>query len=535
MFRLNTVISLCVLCRVSLCINLKFPPLFQFGAATSSYQIEGGWDADGKGENVWDRLVHSKPELFSGNATGDVAANSFHKWREDVKIAAELGLQFYRFSISWARILPTGFPNKINKAGAKYYSDLIDALLDEGIAPFITLYHWDLPVKIQDLGGWTNPLIVNWFGDYARVVYSLYADRIKTWLTINEAIIICDYGYNSGVFAPNVKEQIFAPNLCNKHALLAHAKAYRIYDTEFRPKFNGRISLANNLIWIEPRTPKDEELAKLGREYMAGRFAHAIFSKNGGWPPSIEKVMLKNSLAQGFTHSRLPAFTEEEKEFIKGTADFLAMNYYTTYTIRPGKKGEITEFLFLKSLPDLDAVLEPPPNSYYGVSRVMPIYPQGIRRQMVWLKKHYGDIDIVITENGYSSSGQLDDYNRIDYYEKHLEQVHLAMEVDKINITGYAVWSLIDNFEWLDGYSTKFGIYDVDFKDPDRRRTPRASAHFYACLIKTRALNNTCLNKDLLADSLSAMRRNSRNNAETFGSGVYFVLILSLVKFILFY
>ncbi|XP_050356275.1 myrosinase 1-like [Nymphalis io] len=496
MFRYKTVISLCFVWQVSWCVDHNFPPNFKFGAATSSYQIEGGWDADGKGVNVWDKVVHSNPEMFCGNATGDIAADSYHKWREDVRIAAELGLQFYRFSINWVRILPTGFSNEINKAGVKYYSDLIDALLAEGIEPIVTLYHWELPAIIQDLGGWTNPLIVDWFGDYARVVYSLYADRVNTWITINEVIVICDYGYYSGIFAPNIKEPLLAPYLCNKHTMLAHAKAYRIYDTEFRPKYNGRVSIANHLIWIEPHSAKDEELATLGREYMVGRFTHAIFSKNGGWPPSIEKMMLKNSLAQGFNSFRVLAFTDEEREFVKGTADFFAMNQYTTYTIRPAKKGEVTEYVFLKALPDLNAVLEPPPHAHYGESKMMPIYPEGIRRQMVWLKKQYGDIDILITENGYSSTGQLDDYDRIDFLKKYLEQILMAIKVDKVNVVGYTVWSLIDNFEWLQGYTSKFGLYEVDFENPDKKRTPRASAHFYACVIKNRSLNDTCLNYD---------------------------------------
>ncbi|CAH2240967.1 jg19724, partial [Pararge aegeria aegeria] len=223
------------------------------------------------------------------------------------------------FSINWARVLPTGLDNKINKAGAKYYSDLIDALLAEGIEPMVTLYHWELPVTIQNLGGWTNPHIVDWFGDYARVIFTLYADRVKTWLTINEPNVFCDIFYISGDSAPGVKEPELAPYLCNKHVMLAHAKAYRIFDQEFRPRYTGKISLASNVLGIEPASPKDAELAELGREHQAGRYSHPIFSKKGGWPPSIEKLMLQVSLKQGYKESRLPAFTEQEIEFMKGT------------------------------------------------------------------------------------------------------------------------------------------------------------------------------------------------------------------------
>ncbi|XP_050356276.1 myrosinase 1-like [Nymphalis io] len=505
------------LVQVSWCVDLKFPPKFKFGAATASYQIEGGWNADGKGEHIWDRLIHTHPEKIQENATADVAADSYHKWREDVKIAKELGLQFYRFSISWTRILPDGFPKNINKAGAKYYSDLINALLAEGIEPIITMYHWELPVKIQDMGGWANPLIVDWFGDYARVLYSLYVDRVKTWLTVNEANVVCDCGYNAGIYAPLIKETEFAPYICNKNILLAHAKAYRIFEHEFRHRYYARISLANNLMWIEPYSPEDSELAELARNHAVGRYAYPFFSKNGGWPPSTEKVMLKYSRKQGYNESRLPAFTEEEKIFVKGTADFLGVNYYTTNMIRSAKPGEDPGIWFLTGAPELNGILEQPPNAYYGHSKILPIYPEGIRKQMAWLKEQYGDIDILITENGYSTSNyQLEDYDRADFYYKHLEQVLLSIKVDNVSVIGFAAWSLLDNFEWLAGYTSKFGLYEVDFEDPDRKRTPRASAHFYACVIKNRSLNDTCLNKKFIAGSLHYKRTNSADSAQNY-------------------
>ncbi|XP_045455662.1 myrosinase 1-like, partial [Melitaea cinxia] len=485
----------------------RFPPNFKFGASTSAYQVEGGWNADGKGVNIWDRITHEHRGLIVDNSTGDVAADSYHKWREDVRIAKELGLDFYRFSISWVRILPSGFTNEINKAGVKYYSDLIDALLAEGIEPIVTLYHWDLPVRIHDLGGWTNPSIVDWFGDYARVIFSLYANRVKTWTTINEAVVLCDFGYNSGIFVPDIKEPIFGPYLCNKHVLLAHAKSYRIFDREFRHKYGGRISISNHLLWIEPSSPQDVELAELGREHLVGRYSHAIFSKDGGWPPSIEKQMLKVSLAQGYKESRLPPFTEEEKKFVRGTADFYAVNFYATYLIRPAKPGEDPGLWFLTGSPELNAVLEHPPNVSYSFSKLIPVYPKALRRQLAWLKKQYGDINIIITENGFSVSGvHLEDYKKIQFINQYLEQVLLSIYEDNVNVTGYTVWSLIDNFEWMDGYTSKYGLYHVNFDDPERKRTPRASAIYFSCVIKNRSLNDTCLEKNYLIEQ-SKLRR----------------------------
>ncbi|XP_045761874.1 myrosinase 1-like [Maniola jurtina] len=524
-------VVLCALIERSWGIDQSFPPYFKFGAATAAYQIEGGWNADGKGENIWDRYVHEYPEDIRNNETGDVAADSYHQWREDVNAAIQMGLQTYRFSISWARILPTGFTNEFNKAGAKYYSDLIDALLAAGIEPIVTIYHWELPVKIQDLGGWTNPLIVKWFGDYARVVYTLYADRVKTWLTINEPVAICDYFYNLGLFAPRIKEPTFAPYLCNKYIMLAHAKAYRIYEHEFRRTFQGKISLANNVLWIEPLHPNDEALAELGRQYQTGRYSHPIFSKQGGWPPSVEKWMLELSLKQGYAESRLPPFTREEKEFIQGTADFYGINFYTTSLIRPARRGDKPGVWFIDGSPELNATLETPPDAYYGGSPILPVVPEGIRKELRWLKQQYGNVEILITENGFSTlERQLDDYDRADFIREHLEQVLLSIKVDNVNVVGYTVWSLIDNFEWLDGYRTKFGLYEIDYSHPNRTRIPRVSAHYYACVTAKRSLDvaDSCYNKSHAA----RIRRKQDNGGSVAArSGLFLnlaVLLLSL-------
>ncbi|XP_052743394.1 myrosinase 1-like [Bicyclus anynana] len=513
--------AMLVTCRA----DLKFPENFKLGAATSSYQIEGGWNADGKGESIWDRFVHQHSADIQNGATGDVAADSYHQWREDVRIAANMGLQYYRFSISWPRILPTGFTNKINQAGVKYYSDLIDALLAKGIEPIVTIYHWELPVKIQDLGGWANPLIVDWYGDYARVIFSHYADRVKTWITINEANAICDYSYNRGHFAPKIKEPEFAPFLCNKHILLAHATAYRIFDREFRPKYQARISLANYELRIKPATENDTVLAELGRQHATGRYAYPIFTKQGGWPPSIEKLMLQYSLGQGYRYSRLPPFTEDEIEFIKGTADFYAMNHYSTSMIRPARPGDAPGIWDVTGSPELNATLEFPPTSKFGTSPIFPVYPEGIREQLSWLKYEYGDIDIMITENGYSTNEiDLNDVDRTQFFKDYLEQVLLSIKVDNVSVIGYTAWSLIDNFEWVDGYSTKFGIHEVDFSHPNRTRTPRTSAHYLACVIRARSLDvpDHCYKDKYLADRARITYRSGSHKTQA----VLFINIL---------
>ncbi|XP_061380605.1 myrosinase 1-like [Danaus plexippus] len=471
--------------------DVEFPPNFKFGAATSSYQIEGGWNDDGKGPSVWDDYVHENRVKIKDNSNGDVAADSYHLWKEDIKITKELGLQFYRFSINWPRILPTGFSNKINKAGVKYYNELIDGLVSAGVEPVVTLYHWETPIIIHKLGGWTNPLIVKWFAHYARIVFSLFGDRVKTWITINEANVQCDYFYNSGIFI-TAKEDVFAPFLCNKHILMAHAHAYRIYEKEFKPKYGGSVSLANNFLWLDPYISNHEELAELGREHAIGRYSHPIYSKKGGWPPVLEKVLLEYSLKQGYKESRLPTFTKQEKEFVRGTADFYGVNYYTSNLIRPIKPGEDPGYFFITGVPELNAILVHPNNTWYGALDILPVYPLGLRRSLSWLKKSYGDIDILITECGFSTAGyDLNDYKRTNFYRDHLEQVLLSIKADNVSVIGFTAWSLEDNFEWTNGYNSKFGLYEVNFEDPKRSRTPRNSAHYYSCVAKNRSLNVT--------------------------------------------
>ncbi|CAG4938577.1 unnamed protein product [Colias eurytheme] len=495
----NVVVSIVIstLLLTSACSS-NFPPNFKFGAATSSYQIEGAWDEDGKGENIWDVFVHEQPWRIEGNATGDVTTDSYHKWREDVRIASEMGLHFYRFSLSWTRLFPTGFTNEINEAGVKYYSDLIDHLLEVGIEPVVTLYHWDLPVKMQDMGGWTNPLIADWFADYSRKVFELYADRVKTWLTINEPSILCDIGYMTGTFAPGIIEDQFAPYICTKNILLAHAKAYRIFDQEFRQISGGRISIPNQAPWYEPLTQDDEEVAEMAMELAAGRFCHPIFSKDGGWPPKLEKLMLKISLMEGHTRSRLPVLTEEEKKLIRGTADFFGLNYYTSRAIRQAKPGEKIGQWFLEGSPELNAVMEVPADGYYSSSPLVYIYPEGLRKLLSWIKQAYGDWEIFITEHGYPTSGlELNDYNRVVAIGEHLEQVQRSIKDDGVNVTGYTLWSLLDNFEWASGFSQRFGVYQVDMDDPELKRIPRLSSKYYTCVIKHNTFDvpSTCFNQ----------------------------------------
>ncbi|KAJ0171329.1 hypothetical protein K1T71_012879 [Dendrolimus kikuchii] len=482
-----------------------FPKWFKFGVATSSYQIEGAWNVSEKSESIWDRFTHHNPEAIKNDDNGDVACDSYNLWKEDIKMAVDLGLDYYRFSISWPRLLPTSFSNRISEDGKNYYNNLIDGLLENGIEPMVTIYHWDLPQRLQDMGGWTNPLISDWFADYARAVFSLYADRVKIWLTLNEPLAICDISYNYGILAPGIKDPDIANYICIKNLILAHSKAWRIYDEEFRPKYHGKISLTNALLWIEPKNPEDQRLADLSNDLGTGMYTHAIFSKTGGWPPAIEKAIEEFSLREGHKRSKLPSFTKEEIKFVKGTFDFFAFNFYTSRLVRPRKEDDEQLHWPLQGVPLFNGIWEVKPE-WEVASQLMIMYPEGLRHQLLALKKQYGDIEFMITENGYPTTYRdLDDEKRVKCIRDHLEQVLLSIHEDKVNVTRYTVWSLMDNFEWMDGYETRFGLYDVDFSSPTRARTPRASAHYYKKVIKTHKLmkSSKLINDEFIWDQFT--------------------------------
>lgn len=239
-------------------INKKFPENFLFGTATAAYQIEGGWSDDGKGENIWDHLTHTYPDKIIDYENGDISCDSYHKYLEDVELLKNLNVTHYRFSLSWSRILPTGFINKINQAGVDYYKNLITALKTNGIEPFVTLYHWDLPQPLQDIGGWPNPLLADYFANYARLAFTLFGDQVKNWMTFNEPLQVCQGGY-AGIAAPAVVSDGIGDYLCAHTLLKAHARAYHIYDKEFRASQNGRVSIVIDTSWIEPASDSKQD------------------------------------------------------------------------------------------------------------------------------------------------------------------------------------------------------------------------------------------------------------------------------------
>ncbi|KAJ8715639.1 hypothetical protein PYW07_010121 [Mythimna separata] len=467
----------------------KFPEGFLFGTSTASYQIEGSWDVDGKSENIWDHMTHNNPCVIADCSNGDVACDSYNQYKRDVEMMRELGLDFYRFSLAWPRILPTSFPDLISEPGSQYYSDLIDELLKYNIEPVVTLYHWDLPQKLQDMGGWTNPHIVDWFADYARVAFNLYGDRVKYWITINEPREVCYQGYGANTKAPALNIKGVADYMCAKNLLMAHAKAYHIYDQEFRSKNNGTIFIAYSAQFYEPETEKDIEAAKESNHFEWGLYAHPIFADKGDFPPIVKEKVAAKSAEQGFFRSRLPEFTPEEVDYVKGTSDLFGLNHYTTFLVYRNESVQGTH--------DVPSMHDDLGNVHYqlseweygGMSVNMRVVPWGFYKLLTQIREDFNNPPVFITENGYSTFPGLEDTStRIAFLRQYLSALLDAVD-EGSDIRAYSVWSLMDNFEWMMGYSSRFGLYEVDFSDPARPRTPRTSAFMYKHMLRTRALD----------------------------------------------
>ncbi|KAJ8980751.1 hypothetical protein NQ317_013756 [Molorchus minor] len=433
------------------CAHVQIPSDLDFGVATAAYQVEGvgmpaslkvffflansfypKWrfheevhakrdflGARGKGEGIWDRFTHTHPEMIMDHSTGDVACDSYHLWQEDVKIVKEIGVQYYRFSISWTRLLPTGFSDKINPDGVRYYNGLINELLKNNIEPMVTLYHWNLPQSIQDLGGWTNDRTVQYFGDFVQVVFQLFGDRVKKWITVNEPNSICEDTYGDGMGAPHIVSGGIGDYLCGRALLLGHATAYHIYDKMFRKEQNGKIGITIDSIWAEPKSnsPEDIDAAERDMQMTLGWWANPIFSKGGDYPQVMRDRIAEKSRRQNFSSSRLPPFSKDEVALLKGSADFFGLNHYHTFLATnleypdqdgPSFIGDKGTFLYQ------DPFWQPSPM----------VVPWGFTKLLHWIRKTYDNPLVYITENGYGDKSEsLNDKDRVNFIKLMLKAV----------------------------------------------------------------------------------------------------------------
>ncbi|KAL9646987.1 hypothetical protein ABK040_013843 [Willaertia magna] len=474
---------------------IPFPKNFKFGTATAAYQIEGAWNEDGKGPNIWDWFSHI-PGKIANNDNGDVADDHYHQVKSDIEIMKKLGLKNYRMSISWSRIIPTGLiKDGINQKGIDHYNNEINQLVDNGINVYITLYHWDLPLGIhQRYNGWLNAsAIVPAFTEYADLCFGLFGDRVKEWITFNEPWVTAWLGYGTGGNSPgrctgcniNGGNSSTEPYIVAHNQLLAHAQTVKLFREKYQKKQNGKIGITLNSNFNEPisNDQKDIEAAERQQQFDLGWFADPVVF--GDYPQVMKDLV----------GDRLPKFTPEEKNLLKGSLDFFGLNHYTSNYVKhndgpqpaPEKRTWETDSRAIKLTEKDGKVI-----GILADSDWLYVVPWGIRKILNWIDHRYNGIPIYITENGVDAPKEsslpvqtaLNDTFRVDYLRSYINEVSKAILIDNCNVQAYFCWSLMDNFEWADGYSKRFGIVYVDYKSNGLPRYFKNSALWYSHQIR---------------------------------------------------
>ena len=435
-----------------------FPPDFVWGAATSAFQIEGGADEGGRGESIWDRFTATPGKVVNGD-DGRVACDSYHRYRDDVRLLRGLGLSGYRFSIAWPRVLPDG-RGRINTAGLDFYDALVDELLANDIEPFVTLYHWDLPQTLEDRGGWPARETVDAFVEYTEVVAARLGDRVRHWITLNEPWVIAWLGYGIGQHAPGRKSDADAVAAAH-HVLVAHGRAVEVLR---RDAAGARVGITLDLVPMQPATSAQAD-TRAAREEDTLRNRWFLDPVLRGEYPAEARERL----------GLLPHGAADDMGLISAPLDFLGVNYYTRQLLQAGPNNG-----------------RPRVVQREGAERTgmgWEVYPEGLYELLVRLRSEYDVPPLYITENGAAfpderRNGLVDDSQRMSYLERHLDAVSRAL-ADGVPVEGYFVWSLLDNFEWSLGYSERFGIVYVDLNTLER--VPKASYAWYRDFIARRS------------------------------------------------
>ena len=437
---------------------MTFPEGFLWGAATASYQIEGAVREDGRGECIWSRFSHTSGKVLNGD-TGDVACDHYHLYRSDVALMARIGLRAYRFSIAWPRVLPfgTGAPNEV---GLDFYDRLVDELLAVNIRPFVTLYHWDLPQALQDRGGWDNPEVVQWFGEYTDRVSRRLGDRVKDWITLNEPWVVAFLGNWLGIHAPGLCDLGTAYRVLH-HQLLAHGAAIAILRRNVQDVSAG---ITIDLGYFEPATERSEDVQAAWREdgFKNRWLLDAVFK--GHYPTDVI-----NWVAEWLDGIDLDAVAQAAAPL-----DFLGINYYTRTLVEAASSG-VTAARPVK-----------PANAAF-TTMGWEVYPEGLYQLLVRVHREYQPRALFVTENGaafadvLTPDGKVHDEARRDYLRQHFDAAERAIQVG-VPLRGYFVWSLMDNFEWSLGYTQRFGIVYVDYAT--QQRIVKDSGQWYAEVIR---------------------------------------------------
>jgi beta-glucosidase len=445
----------------------NFPQDFIWGAATASFQIEGAWDEDGKGESVWDRFNHQPYRILNGD-TADIACDHYHHMPGDVALLQDLGVNSYRFSLSWPRILPQG-TGPVEPRGLDFYDRLVDHLLAANIQPMATLNHWDFPQALQERGGWPNRDSADWFTEYAQVAFEKLGDRVTYWGTHNEPFVVAFVGYGNGSFAPGIASYPQALRATH-HQLLAHGRAVELYR---QLGYDGRIGIVLNLATFLPKTDQPQDVAAAQRleMMMNGIFLDPLFK--GAYPQE----------AITWIGEMWPEFPASDLDTISQPIDFLGINFYYSNIVSHAAFG----LLKLQT----EQFTDP---GWGFTEKGWGVCPSQLVALLNHLKQDYGNPPVFITENGMCLTDSIDEHGavndqvRINYLRAHFLAAHQAL-AQGVDLRGYYVWSFMDNFEWTDGYSQRFGLVRVDFEDPNRKRTPKASFAWYRDVIKNKAVS----------------------------------------------
>ena len=448
--------------------EIKKEKPFNWGVATSSYQIEGAHDTDGRGPSVWDVFSHTKGRVKNGD-TGDIACDHYNKFSDDIILMRDLGVDSYRFSISWPRIFPIGTEDKINQSGMDFYDRLVDTLLENNITPFVTLNHWDIPQGLEDLGGWTNRDMVEQFIKYSHYLSRGLGDRVSNWITHNEPWCISFLGYVEGRKPPGLKGEWAKSLHTAHHLLLSHGKAVPEIKSNVK---NAKVGITLNLNTAIPAS--DSEYDKKECAFYDAQFNRLYLDPL--YKKKYPELLFKRLLEKGaIKQSDLNFIKDGDLKTISTPTDFLGVNYYSRAVIR----DEIVD----EALNEKHKVTMGPKTDFGW-----EVYPRGIYDLLKRLQDEYNVNEIMITENGCSygdgpnENKKVNDVKRVEYHRSHIEQILIAVD-EGIPCTGYFAWSLMDNFEWAEGYSQRFGLIWVDFDTLER--IPKESYYWYQKFLKS--------------------------------------------------
>jgi beta-glucosidase len=457
--------------------RVSFPEGFVWGSATSAYQIEGATSEDGRGESIWDRFAKAESSRIKDGANGDVACDHYHRWRDDIALMKRLGIPAYRFSVAWPRILPKGRAahGGVNLRGLDFYSRLVDGLLEQGIAPYLTLFHWDLPQALQDEGGWANRATAEAFVEYADVVSRHLGDRVRSWITHNEPWCSGLLGHEKGIHAPGIRDPRLALAACH-HLLLSHGWAVPVVR---RNSAAAEVGITLNLSPMMPasRSPADKTACRHRDGWMNRWFLDPVF--RGAYPAD----MVRDYEELGYWPSEEESLVRpDDLRQIAVPTDFLGVNYYNRFIVRSSVVSEEE---------NAPVTLSPAPASEH-TDMGWEIYPDGMFETLLRVHLEYRPTKMVITENGAAYSqgpdaqGHVPDTKRVTFFRDHLVAVHRAIEAGA-PVAGFFAWSLLDNYEWEQGYTQRFGITWVDYAT--QARVPKESALWYRQVIQENAVS----------------------------------------------